>query len=71
MKHNNCVYGFHRIVKFIIMQKPCLGKIWLYAKMPSANQIAWFFKFESSQNLFEIWSQSLAFNKIFQEATVW
>ena len=36
--NNNCLYDSAKTI--------CLGKIWLYAKMPLPNQIAWFFKFE-------------------------
>ena len=36
--NNNCLYDSAKTI--------CLGKIWLYAKMPLPNQIVWFFKFE-------------------------
>ena len=34
----------------MILQKPCLGKIWLYTKMPLTNQLAGFFKLEYLKN---------------------
>ena len=41
------------VIVFIILQKSCLREICLNAKISSANQIAWCFKFEYLRNCFK------------------